>query len=103
MSIFQKLKIKVGDTVIGKNKYGWDNKGAAIMQRYFSEPSLVLEIEGKKALVYFEQQGPQWYDISMLERAYVTEEFEHINQRGVASTQFNYSDQPRDKDDSGDK
>ena len=101
MSIFRQKKIDVGDLVIGKNKYGWDNKGAASLQRYFPEPSLVLQIEGKKALVYLEQFGPRWYDISMLERVYVTEEFEHINQRTVASTKFNYSDQPRDEDDPG--
>lgn len=75
MSIFRKQEIKVGDLVIGKNKYGWDNKGAATMQRHFVEPSLILQIVGNKALVYFEQEGPKWYDITMLERVYVTEQF----------------------------
>jgi hypothetical protein len=101
MSIFPQLEIKVGDLVIGKSKYGWDTKGAPTMQRHFEEPSLVLQIEDQKALIYLEQQGPWWYDISMLERVYVTEEFEHIDQRTVASTKFNYSDQSRDEDDPG--
>jgi len=65
----------VGDLVIGVNKYGWNNKGAAKLKRYFTEPSIVLEIRGQQALVYFEQSGPEWYDITKLERAYVREEF----------------------------
>ena len=75
MSIFQKKEIRVGDLVIGLNKYGWDNKGAASLHRYFSDPVMVLEIKSGQALLYFEQQGPQWYDINKLERVYVTEEF----------------------------
>ena len=75
MSIFPKNKINVGDLVIGVNKYGWNNHGAAKLKRYFSEPSLVLEIKDQQALVYFEQSGPQWYDITKLERVYVREEF----------------------------
>ena len=75
MSIFPKKKIKVGDLVIGVNKYGWNNQGAAILERYFTEPSLILEIKGQQALVYFEQTGPKWYDITKLERVYVKEEY----------------------------
>ena len=45
------------------------------MQRFFTEPSLVLEINESQALVYFEQTGPQWYDITKLERVYVREEY----------------------------
>ena len=75
MSIFPKKKIQVGDLVIGVNKYGWDGKGAATLQRYFVEPSLVLEIKEQQALVYFEQTGPEWYDITKLERVYVKDEY----------------------------
>ena len=75
MSIFPKKQIQVGDLVIGVNKYGWDGKGAATLKRYFTEPSLVLEIKEQQALVYFEQSGPEWYDITKLERVYVSEEF----------------------------
>ena len=95
MSIFPKKPIKVGDVVIGVNKYGWDGKGAATLTRFFTEPSLVLEIKEQQALVYFEQSGPQWYDITKLERVYVTEEF---NSDGtVAKDQFNSSDKPRNE------
>tara|TARA_X000000950_G_C13755538_1_gene594556 strand:- start:87 stop:341 length:255 start_codon:yes stop_codon:yes gene_type:complete len=75
MSIFPKKPIKVGDIVIGVHKYGWDGKGAAALARFFTEPSLVLEIKGQQALVYFEKTGPKWFDITKLERVYVTEEF----------------------------
>lgn len=75
MSIFPKKPIKVGDIVIGASRYGWDGKGAATLARYFTTPSLVLEIKDQQALVYFEQNGPQWYDITKLERVYVTEEY----------------------------
>jgi len=75
MSIFPKKKIQVGDLVIGVNKYGWDGKGAATLHRYFVEPSLVLEIKEQQALVYFEQSGPEWYDITKLERVYVKDEY----------------------------
>ncbi len=75
MSIFPKKQIKVGDMVIGVNKYGWDGKGAATLRRFFTEPSLVLEIKEQQALVYFEQTGPKWYDITKLERVYVAEEY----------------------------
>ena len=75
MSIFPKKQIQVGDLVIGTSKYGWDGVGAATLERYFIEPSLVLEIKEQQALVYFEQQGPVWYDITKLERVYVSEEF----------------------------
>ena len=75
MSIFPKKKIRVGDLVIGVNKYGWDGKGAATLERWFTEPSLVLELKETEALIFFEQTGPQWYDISKLERVYVKEEY----------------------------
>lgn len=75
MSIFPKKPIQVGDLVIGVNRYGWDGKGAATLQRYFTEPSIVLEIHDQQALVYFEQSGPAWYDITKLERVYVREEY----------------------------
>jgi len=75
MSIFRKIQIKPGDLVIGVKKYGWNKNGAAMLQRYFDEPSLVLEIKDDSALVFFEQSGPQWYDITKLERCYVKDEF----------------------------
>jgi len=75
MSIFPTKPIKVGDLVIGVNKYGWNNMGAAKLTRYFTEPSIVLEIKDQQALVYFEQTGPKWYDITKLERVYVKDEF----------------------------
>ena len=87
MSIFPKKPIKAGDVVIGVNKYGWTPKGAAIIERYFTEPSLVLEIKDQQALVYFEQGGPLWYDITKLERVYVTEEFNTT--RELAKNQLN--------------
>lgn len=76
MSIFQKKQIRVGDLVIGVKKYGWNNNGAAMLQRYFTEPSLVLEIKDDSALVFFEQRGPQWYNLTKLERCYVKDEYE---------------------------
>jgi len=76
MSIFPKKTIQVGDLVIGAKKYGWDGVSAAVLNRYFTEPSLVLEIKEQQALVYFEQSGPEWYDITKLERVYVREEYE---------------------------
>tara|TARA_Y100001938_G_C8058008_1_gene415589 strand:- start:1072 stop:1395 length:324 start_codon:yes stop_codon:yes gene_type:complete len=103
MSIFQKKEIRVGDLVIGLNKYGWDNKGAASLHRYFSDPVMVLEIKSGQALLYFEQQGPQWYDINKLERVYVTEEFTDKDRRALAPIEFNNSDQSRNEDDNGDK
>ena len=75
MSIFPKKTIDVGDLVIGVNKYGWNNSGAAKLTRYFIEPAIVLEIKDQQALIYFEQTGPQWYDITKLERVYVREEY----------------------------
>ena len=95
MSIFPKKPIQTGDVVIGVNKYGWTSKGAAVIERYFTEPSLVLEIRDQEALVYFEQDGPLWYDITKLERVYVTEEFNQA--REVAKDQFNSSDKPRNE------
>ena len=71
MSIFPKKKIKVGDLVIGAKKYGWDGVGAAVLDRFFVEPCLVLEIKESQALVFFEQ----WYDITKLERVYGKEEY----------------------------
>ena len=99
MSIFQKKKISVGDLVIGVKKYGWDGVGAAELRRYFDEPSLVLEIKEDEALVFFEQQGPVWYNLTKLERVYVTEEFDNVDRRGMAAVEFNYSDQSGNKDD----
>ena len=75
MSIFPKKEIQIGDLVIGINKYGWNNHGAALIERYFTEPSIVLEIKESQALVYFEQTGPEWYDITKLERVYVKDEY----------------------------
>ena len=95
MSIFPKKPIQTGDVVIGVNKYGWTSKGAAVIERYFTEPSLVLEIRGQEALVYFEQGGPLWYDITKLERVYVTEEFNQV--REVAKDQFNSPNKPRNE------
>jgi len=76
MSIFQQLKIKTGDLVIGKRRLSFGSNGTKGNIRYFDEPSLVLEIKDDQALVFFEQQGPVWYNISELERCYVREEFE---------------------------
>ena len=76
MSIFQQPKIKSGDLVIGKRRLSFGPSGANGSIRYFDEPSLVLEIKGDRALVFFEQEGPVWYNISELERCYVREEFE---------------------------
>lgn len=75
MSIFPKKPIRVGDLVIGANRYGWDGKGAATLSRFFTEPSLVLEIKDSEALVFIEQTGPKWYDITKLERVYVRDEY----------------------------
>ena len=94
MSIFQKKPIEVGDIVIGVAKYGWDGKGAALLERYFTTPSLVLEIKEDQALVFFEQTGPRWYNFSKLERCYVKEEFE--NKKFVAIHQQHSGDQSRD-------
>ena len=67
MSIFRKLKISVGDTVIATK----DANGT----RAFQLPSMVLEIKESNALIYIEQIGPKWYDMNMLERVYVREEY----------------------------
>ncbi len=75
MSIFPKKKIKVGDLVIGAKKYGWDGVGAAVLDRFFVEPCLVIEIKECKALVFFEQTGPEWYEITKRERVYGKEEY----------------------------
>jgi hypothetical protein len=97
MSIFQKIPISVGDLVIGTKKYGWDNTGAPTLERFFLEPVMVLEIKESQALLYFEQSGPRWYDITKLERVYVTEEFTDEDRRGLALIEFNNSNQSRDK------
>ena len=76
MSIFQQQKIKSGDLVIGKRRLSFGSNGSKGSIRHFEEPSLVLEIKGDRALVFFEQRGPVWYNISELERCYVREEFE---------------------------
>ena len=75
MSIFPQKPIKAGDIVIGINRTGWNINGAAQLNRFFTEPSIVLEVKESQALVYFEQDGPVWYDITKLERVYVSEEF----------------------------
>ena len=80
MSIYQTKPLKPGDLVIGVKKYGWNNKGAAELKRYFTDPSLVLEVNESQALIYFEQVGPVWYDITKLEKVYVSDEFN----RGLA-------------------
>lgn len=71
MSIFRKLQINAGDLVVGvhlRRLYGtYDVK----LKRFFDTPALVLEIKEKRALVYFEQSGPKWYDIDQLEKVYV--------------------------------
>ena len=76
MSIFQQFKIKTGDLVIGKRRLSFGSNGTKGSIRHFDEPSLVLEIKNDQALVFFEQEGPVWYNISELERCYVREEFE---------------------------
>lgn len=95
MSIFPKKAIQTGDVVIGVNKYGWTSNGAAVIERYFTEPSLVLEIKDQQALVYFEQGGPLWYDITKLEKVYVTDEFN--KGRELAESQFNSLDKSGNK------
>ena len=101
MSIFQKQPIRVGDLVIGVGKYGYSRSSGPQFIRHFEEPSIVLEIKEDKALVFFEQQGPLWYDINKLERAYVSEEFDSMGSRRMAPIEFNHSDQPRNQDDVG--
>ena len=103
MSIFPKKKINPGDLVIGVSKYGYDNKSAPMLERYFDEPSLVLEIQGEEALVYFEQQGPEWYNLIKLERVYVTEEFTSVDRRDLATDKLNNSNQSRNQDDDRDR
>ena len=95
MNIFPKKPIQTGDVVIGVNKYGWTSKGAAVIERYFTEPSLVLEIKDQQALVYFEQGGPLWYDITKLEKVYVKEEFDTDGK--LAKDQLDSSDQSGNK------
>jgi hypothetical protein len=72
MSIFPKNPIKAGDLVIGAKHRSW--MPSSDQGRLFVEPSIVLEIKANQVLVFFEQSGPQWYDIAELERVYVTEE-----------------------------
>ena len=61
--------------VIGRRRLTFGANGEHGTIRYFDEPSLVLEIEKERALVFFEQEGPVWYNIEELERCYVREEF----------------------------
>lgn len=75
MSIFQTPKIKVGDIVIGKRRLSFGTERSLGSIRHFDEPSLVLEIQGPRALVFFEQSGPVWYNLSELERCYVKDEY----------------------------
>lgn len=97
MSIFPKKTINAGDLVIGIGKYGWTKKGAPTLARFFDEPSLVLEIKDSQALVYLEQQGPRWYDITKLERVYVKEEFGEGLRPGLADDWVDNSDKSRNK------
>lgn len=97
MSIFRKNTIKAGDLVIGVKK---DGKNSS---RSFDEPSIVLEIKELSALVYLEQEGPAWYNLSNIERVYVTEEYEEVDRRSMASIKFVNSDKPRDKNVDGNK
>lgn len=103
MSIFQKIQIKVGDLVIGVKKYGWNNNGAAMLQRYFTEPSLVLEIKDDSALVFFEQDGPVWYNLTKLERCYVKDEYEttdlESDRRVMAESRVDSDRAPGNKSD----
>ncbi len=75
MSIFRAPPIKTGDVVIGKRRLSFGKKASMGTIRYFDEPSLVLEIKGDRALVFFEQEGPMWYNLSELERCYVKDEY----------------------------
>ena len=75
MSIFQKPEIKTGDLVIGKRRLSFGNNSSMGSIRYFDEPSLVLEIKENRALIFLEQGGPTWYNLSELERCYVKDEF----------------------------
>jgi len=72
---------------------------STLPERYFIEPSMVLEIKDNQALVYFEQSGPEWYNLTKLERVYVTEEFTDDDRRGLAPAEFNNSDQSWNEDD----
>jgi hypothetical protein len=99
MSIFRKNPIKAGDLVIGVKKYGWNRHGAALLERYFDEPSIVLEVVEASALVFFEQQGPIWYDLSKIERVYVTEEFKEPRGPAMAIDWIDDSDQSGNKGD----
>ena len=74
MSIFPKKKIKAGDLVIGAKISDFQLLKTGL-DRFFIEPCLVLEIKESQALVFFEQSGPEWYDINKLERVYGTEEY----------------------------
>jgi hypothetical protein len=85
--------------VIGVKKYGWNKTRSALLERYFDEPSMVLEIKDDKALVFFEQEGPTWYNLTKLERVYVTEEFTDNDRRDLASDKLYRSDQSRNEDD----
>tara|TARA_B100000575_G_C22608122_1_gene379242 strand:+ start:301 stop:531 length:231 start_codon:yes stop_codon:yes gene_type:complete len=67
--------IKTGDLVIGKQQRVAKSDMSLSPIRCFSEPSLVLEIKGDKALVFIEQEGPLWYNLIDLERCYVKEEY----------------------------
>ena len=103
MSIFQKPLIRVGDLVIGIKKSPRNRTETMLSERSFEKPAMVLEITGDNVLVFFEQEGPTWYNLSKLERVYVTEEFTDIDRKGLAPVEFNNSDQSRHKDDNGNK
>ena len=75
MSIFQKPKIKVGDVVIGRKKLSFGKNSGLGSTRYFDTPCMVLEIKDNSALLFFEQEGPLWYNLSEIERCYVKDEY----------------------------
>ena len=95
MSIFPKKPIQPGDVVIGCNRHGWNQHGIAKFERYFSHPVIVLEIKDQQALLYFEQEGPTWYDITKVEKVYVSDEF--AKERNMAKDQLDSVDKPGNK------
>lgn len=95
MSIFPKKPIQPGDVVIGCNRHGWNEFGVAKFERYFTQPVIVLEVKDQQVLLYFEQEGPTWYDITKVEKVYVSEEF--TKERTVASNQLDSPDKSGNK------
>ena len=104
MSIFQKKPIRVGDLVIGKRRLSFGTDGSDGSIRHFDEPSLILEIKEDRALVFFEQEGPAWYNLTKLERCYVKDEFSETNnqqpdRRVVAEDRLDSDRTPGNKSD----